>query len=443
MNSSAHAEWAAVRRARLRITVITGAIITLLVTVVGGVAHTVMVGAQNEQVWRELRFGAAYGDLSSPPGCTWLFAPGTAPLANAPSGFPVRADMDRVRRTHEAVEHTVRRDHTLYLVRTQLRADGDPVQAVFDMRFQLADRDHLWLALSAAELVGLLAAAVTGVVLGRRAVAPLAEALTRQRRFVTDASHELRTPLTHVYTRVQVLARQAAAEELPARHRDGLTRLVGSVGRLGDVLDDLLLSASLAADPSRRSEHRPVDLVALARSVIAEESGRARDHRLTVVVDSPPRPLSVDGVESALRRAVGELLSNAISHTPAGGRIEVSLTHSGGTVGLTVSNTGPGFDLAEVERLFQRFHRAGDGGRYGLGLALLREVVTHHGGTVAATSRPGKGAGFTMTFPECGPPPALELARPAGAGSGWLAGVPRRGHPRPAGGPGRPGGSRR
>ncbi|GAA2253991.1 two-component sensor histidine kinase [Streptomyces ruber] len=406
-----------VRRARLRIAVITGAIITLLVTLVGGIASTVMTRAQDEQVRRELRYGAARGDLSSPPGCTWLYAPGVTPLAGAPAGFPVRDDFVQVRRTREAVERTVRRENTVYLVRTQARADGNVVQAVFDMRFQLADRAHLWYALGVAEVVGLLAAAVTGVVLGRLSVAPLAEALTRQRRFVTDASHELRTPITQVYTRVQVLSRQAAAEDLPAPHREGLARLAGSVGRLGEVIDDLLLSASLTAGPARRAEHRPVDVVALARSVVAEEADRTRDGRLAVTVDGPPHPLYVDGIESALRRAVGELLSNAIGHTPPGGRIEVVLVRVGGAVELTVTDTGPGFEPAEAERLFERFHRSGDGGRYGLGLALLREVVTHHGGTVAAAGRPGRGARFTVRLPECAPPPApLPSARPVRAG---------------------------
>ncbi|GGX60645.1 two-component sensor histidine kinase [Streptomyces minutiscleroticus] len=404
------------RRARLRISLITGAIITLLVTVVGGVALTVMTRAQNGQVWRELRYGAARGNLSDPPVCTWLYGPGATPLANAPAGFPVRADLDRVGRTHEAVERTVRRDGTVYLVRTQARAGGAVVQAVFDMRFQLADRRYLWLALGAAEVVGLAAAAVTGAFLGRRAVAPLAEALTRQRRFVADASHELRTPITHVYTRTQVLARQAAAENLPARHRDGLTRLVGSVGRLGEVLDDLLLSASLSADPARRAERRPVDLAALARSVVAEEADRTRDGGLSVVVNGPRHPLFVDGIESALRRAVGELLANAIGHTPAGGRIEVALARVRGAVELTVADTGSGFDPAEAERLFERFHRGGEGGRYGLGLALLREVVTHHGGTVAATGRPGRGARFTIRLPECAPAAAPAPEPPVRAG---------------------------
>ncbi|WP_437061796.1 sensor histidine kinase [Streptomyces sp. enrichment culture] len=416
MRSSAHAELAAVRRARLRISVITGAIITLLVAVVGGIAHTVMTHAQDEQVWRELRYGAARGDLSSPPGCTWLYAPGVPRLANAPAGFPVRADLDRVRATGEAVERTVRRDHTVYLVRSQLRADGEMVQAVFDMRFQLADRSYLLRALGAAEAVGLVAAAVTGVVLGRRAVAPLAEALARQRRFVTDASHELRTPVTQVYTRAQVLSRQASAEDLPARHRDELARLVGSAGRLGEVLDDLLLSASLAAGPARRPERRAVDLAELARSVVAEESDRAREGRLTITVDTPPHPLFVDGIESALRRAVAELLTNAIGHTPAHGRITVALGRVRGAVELTVTDTGAGFDPTETERLFERFHRSGRHGRYGLGLALLREVVIHHGGTLAASSRPGSGARFIIRLPEGTGRPAPATAHPVGSG---------------------------
>ncbi|MFJ7630970.1 sensor histidine kinase [Streptomyces sp. NPDC097595] len=450
MNPSASGEWAAVRRARLRISVITGAIITLLVTVAGGVAHTVMVDAQNDQVWRELRYGAMYGDPVKPPVCTWLYAPGVEPLSNAPLGFPLRADMEEVRGTREAVERTVERDHTVYLVRTQARADGEVVQAVFDMRFQLADRSHLWFALAVAEAVGLLAAVVTGALLGRRAVAPLAEALARQQRFVTDASHELRTPVTQVHTRAQMLARQAADQDLPGPHRDTLARLVASTGRLGEVLDDLLLSASLAAGPVRGSEHRPVELVALARSVVAEESDRVRACRLTVVVDGPPHPLFVDGVPSALRRAFGELLSNAIRHTPDEGRIDMILSRSGGTVRLVVADNGPGFEPAAVEQLFRRFHRgSGDGGRYGLGLALLREVVTRHGGTVAADGHPGQGARFTIRLPECAAPPGVPAearpveVHPVTATHGRRPGGPRRGRPGPVGGPGRPGESPR
>ncbi|MFD8614239.1 sensor histidine kinase [Streptomyces sp. NPDC059631] len=442
MRETGHGGDGAVRRARRRIAWTTGAIITLLVTVVGGVAYAVMTHAQDDQVRREVRFGAAHGDLTRPPGCMWLYGPGATVLPNAPAGFPLRTDLDRVRLGRAPVERTVRSGDAVYLVRTQVRDDGDVVQAVFDLRFQLADRSHLWFALGVAEAVGLAAAGVTGAVLGRRAVAPLAEALSRQRRFVADASHELRTPITRVHTRAQVLARRAAAEGLPPAHREGLVRLVASVGRLGEVLDDLLSSATLAAGPAWRATRRRVDLAALVRSAAAEEAERVRERGLTVRVDGPPYPLWVDGVASALRRAVGELLANAIAHTPPGGRIELALSRTGTTVVLAVSDTGAGFDAGEAERLFRRFHRGGEG-RYGLGLALLREVVTSHGGTVVAAGRPGHGARFTLRLPQSAPSPPVVADGGVRAWRGWRAAVPLSVRPRPVAGPDRPGRSRR
>jgi signal transduction histidine kinase len=429
-----------VRRARWRIVWTTGAVITLLIVLVGAVAYLVTARAQDEQVHREVRFGAAHADLSRPPGCMWLYGPAAPALPNAPAGFPLEDDLERVRSTGEPVERAVHRGDITYLVRTQVRDNGDVVQAVFDLRFQLADRSHLLSALGVAEAVGLVATAVTGLVLGCRAVAPLAEALARQRRFVADASHELRTPITQLHTRAQVLARRAANDGLPAAHRDGLRLLVTSLGRLGEVLDDLLSSAALAAGPAWRAKRR-VDLVDLVRSAAAEEDERVQERGLTVRVDGPPFPLWVDGVASALRRAVGELLANAIAHTPRGGRIDLVLSRADGSAVLTVTDTGSGFARGEAERLFRRFHRGGDG-RYGLGLALLREVVTSHGGTVTADGRPGHGARFTLRLPLS--PPSEQAADGAlRAVRGRRALVPLSGRLRPAAGPGRPDRSRR
>ncbi|MFI8202960.1 sensor histidine kinase [Streptomyces sp. NPDC085937] len=445
MRKPGRAEDAVVRRARWRIVWITGAVVTLLITVVGAVAYTVTTHAQDEQIRREVRYVATYGEPSRPPGCMWLFVPGgtTLPLPNAPAGFPLDADLDRVRLTGEPVERTVRRGGTSYRVRTQVRDDGDVVQAVLDMRFQLADREHLRFALGVAEGLGLVAALAAALALGCGAVAPLAEALARQRRFVADASHELRTPVTRVHTRAQTLARRAAADGLPAAHREGLGTLVTSLGRLGEVLDDLLSSATLTAGQTWRAARRRVDLVALTRAAADEEADRVRERGLTVRVDGPPHPLWVDGVATALRRAVGELLANAIAHTPPGGRVELALSRWDGTVELTVTDTGAGFDTGEAEGLFRRFHRGG-GGRYGLGLALLREVVTDHGGTVAAAGRPGDGARFTLRLPQSAPsPPAVADRTFRTASRRWRAAVPLYGRPRPAAGPGRPDRSRR
>jgi signal transduction histidine kinase len=393
-----------VRRARRRVAGLTALIITVLVTLVGGVAYAMMVRAQEGRVLRDLRYSAEHLQPSSDlPGRTWLFAPGVPARSGAPAGFPLRADLDRVRESRVAVESRVERDGTVYLVRTQPRVWGT-IQAVFDLRDQLANRRYWLEALVVAELLGLLAAVVTGFVVGHRAVAPLAEALARERRFVTDASHELRTPITQAYTRVQLLVRRAAAADLPADHRAGLDRVAVAVRGLGEVIDDVLRSARLAAGWDG-AESLQVDLAALAEGAVAAETERLGERRITVTVDRPPGPLLVDGIDSALRRAVGELLANAVAHTPPGGRIALTLARlpSDGLVELTVSDTGNGFDPGRADRIFDRFHRGQEplaGNNSGLGLALLREVVTSHRGTVEAVGHPGRGARFTIRLPE-------------------------------------------
>ncbi|MEU4767331.1 HAMP domain-containing sensor histidine kinase [Actinosynnema sp. NPDC023794] len=402
--SWAEAERAVIRRARLRISVLVALAITVLVAFVGGIAYAMMVHAQDSQVTRELRYNARFGAPSTPPGCTWLFVLDDGVLDDGllkvPPGFPRRDDLDAVAASGGTVERELELNGTEYLVLTQPGADGTTVQAVFDTRYQLADRRHLLVALAIAEVGGLVAAALLGLCVGRGTVAPLAEALARQRRFVTDASHELRTPIARAYTRAQLLARWAKAADLPDDHRDGLDQLASSIRGLGDVVDDLLLSARL----SRRSEGlggRAVDLAAVAESAVGTERDRAGERRITLTVERPTGPLIVIGVETALRRAVDELLANAVRHTPEGGRIDVRLGVRGGQVELTVADTGEGFDPVEADRLFDRFHR-GPGGperRFGLGLALLREVVTGHGGTVEAVGHPGEGARFTLRLP--------------------------------------------
>lgn len=394
-----------IRRSRLRISVLVALAITVLVAFVGGIAYAVMAHAQEKQVTRELRYNARYAAPSTPPGCTWLFVLADGVLDDGllavPPGFPLREDLDAVRESGRPIERALERNGTEYLVRTQPGDDGTTVQAVFDKRYQLADRRHLLLALAIAEVCGLLAAAVTGLTVGRGTVAPLAEALARQRRFVTDASHELRTPIARAYTRVQLLARLAADADLPDDHRAGLDKLASSIRVLGDVVDDLLLSARLT-EQSEGFDGRVVDLGAVAEAAVEAEGERAGERRIALTAHRAAGPLVVSGVETALRRAVAELVSNAVRHTPAGGRIDVRVGRGrDGSVELTVTDTGSGFDPVEADRLFDRFHR-GQGGaerQFGLGLALVREVVTRHGGTVEAVGHPGEGARFTLRLP--------------------------------------------
>ncbi|MFG1804477.1 sensor histidine kinase [Micromonospora carbonacea] len=397
------AERAVVRQARLRIAVLVGLVFGALLVLGGGISYEALVRRQEAQIQRELEWGTRYGTIGGPPACSWIFEyDGTTVdtgLDPPPPGFPLHDALETVAATRTAETTTVARDGTVYHVRTAARSDR-VVQAVFDARFQLADRRHLLLAFSLAAAVGVLAAALAGLLVSRRAVAPLVEALARQRRFVADASHELRTPIAQVYTRAQVLARRARAGGTGVSP-DDLERLVDTTRRLGEIVDDLLLSAQLAAAPAGQPPKPPVDLTALVGTAVAAEADRAAERQVALTLDAPGEPLPVPGVESALRRVVGELLANALAHTPAGGRIAVTLRAVEGRAELTVADTGDGFDQADARRLFDRFHRGAGAGdrRFGLGLALLREVVASHHGTIDAQGRPGRGATFTVCLP--------------------------------------------
>ena len=363
-------EQAMVRRARLRIGLLVGLAIGALLLLAGGISYAVLVRSQEDQIHRELAWGTNHATIPGPPACSWIFRYNglitDTGLNPPPPGFPLTGALTSAAATGITEVTTVTRNGTTYHVRTESRSDGLVVQAVFDARFQLSDRRHLLLAFSLAATVGLLVAVLTGALVGRRAVAPLAEALTRQRRFIADASHELRTPIAQVHIRAQLMARRARTGG-SATNLEDLDRLIGGTRRLGEIVDDLLLSAQLAAAPADRRPYPPVDLTALVGAAVAAEAERATDRQVTLAGDLPGVPLPVPGVESALRRVVGELLANALTHTPAGGRIDVSLRAGGDYAELVVADTGDGFDQADARRIFDRFHRGGAPGSTGSG----------------------------------------------------------------------------
>ena len=412
------AERRVVRRARLRMGVLVGLSVGVLLALVGAVAYATLVASQERQIQRELAWGAEHGTVSGPAGCNWIITLAGPRLeagpATPPAGFPLRAALDRAAAGGPTEITTVPRGGTIYHVRTQATAEG-AVQVVFDARYQLADRRHLLWAFALAAAIGLLAALVTGLIVAERSVAPLAEALSRQRRFVADASHELRTPIAQVHTRAQLLARRAAEAD-----RRELERLVGSTRRLGEIVEELLLSARLAGSPDDRPPTEPVDLTTLAEAAVATETDRSAERGVTIDLSTPGRPVEVAGIASALRRVVGELLANALTHTPPGGGISVVVRTGDELAELIVHDTGDGFDPVDADRLFDRFHRGAGAGdrRFGLGLALVKEVVISHGGTVTATGRTGGGATFTVTLP------AASRSNPAAVRPRWIH--PRR-----------------
>jgi signal transduction histidine kinase len=261
---------------------------------------------------------------------------------------------------------------------------GSPTDAASGDDDDALLRDGLLVAGS----VGILVAGLVGFLAARRAVAPLQKALALQRRFVADAGHELRTPMAVLHTRAQLLARRIPPDD-PSRPL--ADQLLADCRAVGEIVEEMLISAQLTVDPGT------VELLDTAELIA--EAGVSL-HAVT------RNNLTVLGSRAALRRALTALVDNALAHTPPGGHVTVSTEDSGPWVLLTVSDDGEGLAGQDAERLTERFARGQASGRevggrrrFGLGLSLAREVAAAHGGTLTLTGTPPPGVGQLFGCP--------------------------------------------
>jgi len=217
--------------------------------------------------------------------------------------------------------------------------------------------------------------------------------LARQRKFVADASHELRTPLTSILANLELLEAELAGEQ-----RDMADSALRSSRRMRRLVGDLLLLAR--ADAGRQTPSSIVDLAAIAAEAAREAGALSSDHPVALDV---PEPVTVNGISDDLHRLAGNLIENALLHTPAGTPVTVSVRRQGDRAVLEVSDRGPGVPPDMRERVFERFARgsgdAAPSGGSGLGLAIVRAVTISHGGTVELGDAEGGGARFVITLP--------------------------------------------
>jgi signal transduction histidine kinase len=225
-----------------------------------------------------------------------------------------------------------------------------------------------------------------------RAAARIEALLRSQKSLLANASHELRSPLARLKMAL-AMAEEAAPEQRGALQREIAT----NIRELDALVEEVLLASRLDGTAGLERRDR-VDLLALA----TEEAARVQ-----ALVSAPAAAAGgpgciVSGDERLLRRAVRNLLENARRY--GGGDIELGLSRAAGGIELRVCDRGPGVPEAARERIFEPFFRlpghAETAGGVGLGLSLVRQIATQHGGSVRCEARPGGGSCFTVALPD-------------------------------------------
>jgi signal transduction histidine kinase len=231
----------------------------------------------------------------------------------------------------------------------------------------------------------------------------------RMRRFVADASHELRTPLTSIRGFAE-LYRQGAVSS-PEETRRLMQRIESEGARMGLLVEDLLQLARM--DQQRPLTVVPVDLAEIAGDAVHDARAVQPDRPISLHLDESLTDVPVVlGDEARLRQVVGNLVTNALTHTPVTAKVTVTVAEDADdpdVLVVRVADEGPGLAPADAERVFERFYRADaartrEAGGTGLGLAIVASLVTAHGGTVDLQSAPGEGSVFSVRLRRSGPP---------------------------------------
>lgn len=391
------ADLARVRRAGRIVAVQTSAALAAVLLLVGVVIAAVFVRGQNAHIAEQLESVAgAADDIGDPPPGMELAMRDRNGHVSTSDGGAAGVPLLTGSTGFAQVDHDSRHYRALVVDRPEGR-----VVALTDLAPYRAGLTGLLSALALAELAGILASVAVVALFTRRSVQPLAEALALQRRFVADASHELRAPLTVLHTRAQMLTRRLDAGDLPGARRDA-DAVVADSRVLSGVVDDLLASATLVTG---NREATRVDLAGVAQSVCDSMGAQAATAGVSLTCRSQAGATDVLGSEAALRRALTALVDNALGHEHRGGAIEVTVRRDGQQVIAEVSDDGTGIDDATKATLFERFSHgeASTSGvrreSYGIGLALVREIVAAHAGEIRVSSAIGQGAAFSISLP--------------------------------------------
>jgi len=217
------------------------------------------------------------------------------------------------------------------------------------------------------------------------------------RDIVYALAHDLRTPLTAAHVSMTQAA-GGAYGELPERYRTVLRSALAANDDERRIVETLLLVARYEAGEAS-TLREPIDLGRLAVQVVEELQPVGEVKRVAITIDFPPQALRMLGDPHEIRRAIGNLVANALQATPSGGHVVVRGTSSQDSIAISVEDDGYGVPAERRNALFERFGGGQAGGGTGLGLYIVRRIAEKHGGSVSYAERSPRGSAFTMTFP--------------------------------------------
>lgn len=400
MNSRDAAE---LRHAVVRLTLQFTALIVVLLALMGGLLFSIVAASTAEAMNKSLVSATQIDSPHDAPPGVYVAVSHEGRLSASPAmpvGLPDLAAMNRVAATQSDEKVSLSIAGRSYEVLTAFRGDR-VVQAAVDAHEGGEALARLVWAIVVAVAAAAAVSAAASVWMARRAMRPMVESLALQRRFIADASHELRTPLTLLSTRAQLLRRKLlgpglAPEEVSAE----VDRIVQDSKLLTGILDDLLISA----DPREAVDHTAVDVRGVAHHAVAVAAPLAQQKSIQLEAAGATGPVMVQGSPLALLRVFTALISNALDHAESSVTVDVSV--DGGDARILVRDDGPGFAPGTEARAFERFSsaRAGAGTtgtrHYGLGLALVAEIVAlHHGKIMVESASSDGGATVVVVLP--------------------------------------------
>ena len=227
----------------------------------------------------------------------------------------------------------------------------------------------------------------------------LQESFERLTRFSADLAHELRTPVNNIRGEIEVaLSRSRSA----ADYRELLSSNLEEVVRLSELISSLLFLARTES-PGTYINREKVSVGELLHTVKDYYEGPAEQAGVDLAVTAPAG-LKADLDSSLMKRAIGNLVSNALAHTPSNGQIQLSASQTADALTISVQDTGCGVPPQSIDRLFDRFYRldparSQHSGGFGLGLSIVRGIMLLHAGNVQVVSEVGKGTQVTLIVP--------------------------------------------